>query len=384
MLENGDTTVGEKSFIAPLCVTLGADHGDTPHVVGQVAQLVGKKRNQAANPLNMLYFNIGDGMLAGQMADAIRSRMPAQSIRISGTEQNEQLLPQAQSLLKHKSALGVLHALDPSNSPAVALRNRLECVGGADMLVYAHGAYPGRLPAFKLSRMVERLGDLIAPHGAVVTLHNHGISDVDTIRKQVLGLAHFSAPGLHCNTQHKLESAFGAARLHSFSVIVPNYLELPANLLALEAIFEGADHELDGQDADDAEVLRRTLEQVAGGKEVLEETLQEADAVALEFFRDRITGAEGKSMPITLGGGQMVMAFHSLEMAQAAFAAMQEAARHMDIPAIVLPIDRAIAPELNAHATHSEWKQALQKRGIIQPPEIAQLAAQRQAVGGRF
>lgn len=381
MWDNGDQTEGVVSasgggFIPPLCVTLGADHDDTPQIVGQLSRIVEARKTAAtsANPLHMLYFNIGNGVLAGQMADAI-----AAPLRISGTESDAMAMEEARRVLVGKAALGALHSLDPSNSPAMALRNKFGCVGGADLLVYAHGAYPGRLPQFKLSRMVERLGDLTSRNGAIVTLHNHGPSDVDTIKKSVFGLPNFSAPGLNCNTQHKLESSFNEAKLYSFSVIVPNYMELPANIIALEAIFERKEMFLDGQDAEDADVLLKTLESVAGGKEALQETLQGMDSLSLKFFKERIAETGGQSLPITVGGGQMVMAFHSLDMAREAFAAVQAASRGMDIPPIVLPIHREISPQFDKHTTYGEWKVTLQKRGIVEPPLVAQIAAQNRA-----
>ncbi|MBM3618985.1 MAG: hypothetical protein FJX23_10650 [Alphaproteobacteria bacterium] len=381
MWDNGDhaaggSTLGGTGFIPPLCVTLGADHDDTPNVVGQLSRIVSARRSGVAaeNPLHMLYFNIGNGVLAAQMADAIAS-----PLRISGTESDAAAMEEARRVLVGKSVLGALHDLDPSNSPAMALRNKFGCVGGADLLVYAHGAYPGRLPQFKLSRMVERLGDLTSRNGAIVTLHNHGPSDVDTIKKSVLGLPNFSAPGLNCNTQHKLENAFGEAKLYSFSVIVPNYMELPANLVALEAIFERQEMQLEGKDADDAEILLQTLQKVAGGKEALQETLQGLDSLSLRFFKERIAETGGKSLPITVGGGQMVMAFHSLEMAQEAFAAMRDATRSMDIPPILLPIHREVSPHFDKHASYGEWKVTLQKRGIVEPPIVAQIAAQNRS-----
>lgn len=372
----GFVSAGGGVFIPPLCVTLGADHDDTPQVIGQLSRIVSARKSAvtSANPLHMLYFNIGNGVLAGQMADAI-----AQPLRISGTECDEATMEEARRVLVGKAALGALHSLDPSNSPAMALRNKFGCVGGADLLVYAHGAYPGRLPQFKMSRMVERLGDLTSRNGAIVTLHNHGPSDIDTIKKSVFGLPNFSAPGLNCNTQFKLESAFAEAKLYSFSVIVPNYMELPANIVALEAVFEQRTAMLDGQDADDAEVLLKTLETVAGGKDALQETLRDMDALSMRFFKDRIAQTGGKSLPITVGGGQMVMAFHSLEMAQEAFAAVRDASRGMDIPPIVLPIHREISPQFDKHSSYGEWKVTLQKRGIVEPPIVAQIAAQNRA-----
>lgn len=382
MRDDGDMTDGGVSasvgiFVPPLCVTLGADHDDTPSIVGQLSKIVSARRFAAAtsaNPLHMLYFNIGNGGLAGQMADAI-----AAPLRISGTENDAVAMEEARRVLVGKAALGALHSLDPSNSPAMALRNKFGCVGGADLLVYAHGAYPGRLPQFKMSRMVERLGDLISRNGAIVTLHNHGPSDVDTIKKSVFGLPNFSAAGVNCNTQHRLESAFGEAKLYSFSVIVPNYMELPANIVALEAIFEQKTAFLDDKDAEDAEILLKTLESVAGGKEALQETLQGVDSLSLRFFKDRIAETGGKSLPITVGGGQMVMAFHSLEMAQEAFAAVRDASRSMDIPPIVLPIHREVSPQFDKHTSYGEWKVMLQKRGLVEPPIVAQIAAQNRA-----
>lgn len=355
--------------LPPLCVTLGADHSDTPQVVAQLAQIIQRRKTrQINNPLHMLYFNIGNGEMAGHMVD-----MCCSPLRISGTEQDEAALESAKSLLARKKSLGLLYSLDPSNSPASALRNKFECVGGADMVVYAHGAYPHRLPQFKLTRMVERLNDLTAPHGAVVTLHHYGPSDVDHLRRNIGLQPHFAAAGVACNTQHRLENAFNEGKMYAFSVIMPNCFDLPANLVALDALFAGDESSLTTEDARDAALIRQVLEQVAGGKEALDETLQGAESLALRFFKDRIAEHAGASLPITLGGGQMVMAFHSLELAQEAFLLMQAASRSLPIPSIVLPISTDVAPSFDKRGTYEEWTVTLRKRGILQPPQVAQM-----------
>lgn len=382
-----------NTFSPPFSVLLGADQRSLSHLIGSVSAVVSRHKISAStSPLfRVADLNMGDGELAGCVVDAFRQQEgnSHSHISVSGTDINAQALEHAREVLAGRGALGILGLQDASSSPAAELRNRLECGGGADMVIYAHAAYPSRLPSSKLERMVDRLGDISAPHGAIVTLHNHGPSDVDDIRKQVLGLPAFSTAGANCNTQQLLEKAFdkasqspGRAKLYSFSVTVPNMVMLPANMLAVEAVLSRQESTLTGQDKKDAQVIRGLLETLAGSKEACDKALSAQESggheKASRFFAERIAQAGGKELPITVGGGQMVFAFRSRDVAQQAFTAANHACQDMTPPAIALPISRDIMPEFDKHTAHSNWKNKLAEHGVRNPPRVCQADLDRQ------
>lgn len=370
-----------SSSFSPLpSVALGADQQAVALLVGVISGVVGQHKEAEHNSpiFRIADLNIGDGAVAACVVDAFRRHCHDASalVQVSGTELDAGALEQARETLTQRNALGTLGLQDASSCPASELRNKLQCGGGADMVVYAHAAYPCRLPAFKLSRMVDRLGDMVASHGAIMTLHNHGPSDVDNIRKQVLGLPILATAGMNCNTQQKLEQAFNDAHLHSFSVTVPNAVTLPANMQAIEAIFANGENTLNGKDAKDAATIRTTLEKVAGGAEKFATCVAEMDAAARDcatgYFAERIRKAGGADLPLTVGGGQMVLAFRTAGLAQEAFAAINRTCQSMEPPAIALPISRDVMPEFDKHSAHKEWKGKLAEQGITNPPRVCQ------------
>jgi hypothetical protein len=367
--------------VSPLAsIALGADQKAVSLLVGAVSGVIEThKSSTSESPLfRIADLNLGDGAMAATVVDAFRQQMNNTNafVRVSGTELDESALESARELLDSRDALGVIGLHDASSSPAAELRNRLQCGGGADMVVYAHAAYPSKLPSFKLQRMVDRLGDMAAPHGAVVTLHNHGPSDVDDIRKQVFSRPAFATAGNNCNTQERLEQSFRDAKLHSFSVTVPNVAHLPVNLEAITAIFSGTESMLSGKDAEDAAQIRVTLEAMAGGKEKMDAAIEDMDDAArgkaVQYFEKRVKQAGGHDLPITIGGGQMVMAFRSQALAQEAFAAVNRTCMEMNPPAIALPISKSVMPEFDKKSAHSEWKSKLAEHGIHNPPKVCQ------------
>lgn len=367
--------------VSPLAsIALGADQKAVSLLVGAVSGVIEThKSSTSESPLfRIADLNLGDGAMAATVVDAFRQQMNNTNafVRVSGTELDESALESARELLDSRDALGVIGLHDASSSPAAELRNRLQCGGGADMVVYAHAAYPSKLPSFKLQRMVDRLGDMAAPHGAVVTLHNHGPSDVDDIRKQVFSRPAFATAGNNCNTQERLEQSFRDAKLHSFSVTVPNVAHLPVNLEAITAIFSGTESMLSGKDAKDAAQIRVTLEAMAGGKEKMDAAIEDMDDAArgkaVQYFEKRVKQAGGHDLPITIGGGQMVMAFRSQALAQEAFAAVNRTCMEMNPPAIALPISKSVMPEFDKKSAYSEWKSKLAEHGIHNPPKVCQ------------
>lgn len=379
-----DDKPARESNVAPLSMTLGADSQAVSALMGVVSSVINThKISETHEPtFRIADLNIGDGHIAANAVKAVRDSCgaSASSIRVSGTDIDLDSLDAARRNLKSCDALGTLAQQDASSSPANMLRNRLKCGGGADMVMYAHAAYPDKLTAFKLPRMVDRLGDMAAPHGAVLTLHNHGPSDVDDIRQAVLDIPGHSVAGLNCNTQHRLEKTFQDARLHSFSVTVPATIDLPANMRAVEGIFIGDEKNLGAKDRQDAKVIRETLEILGGGAEAFKEAVADMDGMqrvkAVQYFDKRIKAAGGKDLPITVGGGQMVMAFRSQQVAQEAFAAVNEACQEMVPPAIALPISRDVMPEFDKQTAHAEWSDTLQKSGI-KPPRVCQSELER-------
>lgn len=77
-------------------------------------------------------------------------------------------------------------------------------------------------------------------------------------------------------------------------------------------------------------------------------------------------------MPITIGGGQMVMAFRSQDLAREAFREVNTTCQEMTPPGIALPISSSVMPEFDKHASHRRWKGKLAERGIVNPPRVCQ------------
>lgn len=368
-----DSPTRKAANVPPLSLTLGADGQAVSALLGVVSAVVTGHKTVSTDEsvFRIADLNIGDGHIAASVVDAYRASNRNGPVRVSGTHTDFDALESARESLQSRGVLGTLDLQDASASPAAALRNRLECGGGADLVLYPHAAYPDKLPPFKLPRMVDRLGDMVAPHGAVVTLHNHGPADIDEIRSKVLGLPAHSAAGVNCNTQKRLEEGFQGAKLHSFSVTVPNTLELPANMKAIEALFIGDVSHLGSKDAADAKTIRNTLESLSGGAKELDAAIAGMDGgqrvQAVQYFGQRIKQAGGKDLPITLGGGQMVMAFRSSEVAQEAFSAVNKVCQGMTPPAIALPISRDVMPEFDKRSAHADWSGKLAQQGIVAP-----------------
>lgn len=378
MRMDSQPTLG-SSFAPPSSIALGADQYAVSTLVGAISTLIHRRKgNLFESPIfRIADLNIGDGSVSACVVDAFRRHCGQDAyVRVSGTEKDAAVLEQAREALLARNALGVLDVQDAASNPAKTLRNRLECGGGADMVVYAHAAYPERLSGTRLPRMVNRLGDMVATrHGAVVTLHNHGASDADVIREKMTGRRNHSTAGVICNTQHKLEQAFNDTHMHAFSITVPNAVTLPANMRAVDAVLSRGEAALGGKDAADAAAMRDMLEKLSGGGKELDAALaamgDDARQDLSAFFRRRIRQAGGKDMPVTVGGGQMVMAFHSAELAQEAFKAVNIACREMSPPAIALPISRSVMPEFDKSGAHEEWKGKLAEHGI-DPPRVCQ------------
>jgi hypothetical protein len=380
-----DDEPGQTDNLPPLSLSLGADGAAVSAIVGAVSGVVnGHKRAQTQETIfRIADLHIGDGHLAAGVVGAYRLHCGAQAgaVVVAGIDTSSEYLQQAQKNLEAINALGPLDLQDVSGSPANMLRNRLQCGGGADMVMYAHAAYPSKLPPFKLPRMVDRLGDMAAPHGAVVTLHNHGPADVDDIRRQVLGMTSHTTAGINCNTQQRLEDAFHKAQLYSFSVTVPNTIDLPANMRAVEAIFVGDMGNLSVADAQDAKAIRSVLQTLAGGEKPLRDAISAMDGgervKAVQYFADRIQKAGGKDLPVTVGGGQMVMAFRSPVVAREAFSTVNSLCQQMTPPAIALPISRDVMPEFDKHSAHSVWRDRLTQHGISRAPRVCQVELDR-------
>lgn len=378
-----DTPTQKSAAVPPLSLALGTDGKAVSALLGVVSAVVNAHKIVETDEavFRIADLNIGDGHIAASVVDALREGGNISgAIAVSGTHTNPDELTAARKTLGKLDVLGTLDVQDASTSPALSLRNRLECGGGADMVLYAHAAYPDKLPAFKLPRMVDRLGDVAAPHGAVVTLHNHGPADVDDIRGKVLGMPVFATAGVNCNTQKRLEDSFQSAKLHSFSVTVPNTIDLPANMKAIESIFIGSEANLAGKDLADAKTIRATLETLAGSKDALSDAVAGMDGSqrvkAVQYFAERIKQAGGHDLPITVGGGQMVMAFRSPQVAQEAFAAVNQVCSQMTPPAIALPVSREVMPEFDKRSAHADWSASLTQRGI-KPPMVCQAELDR-------
>lgn len=373
----------KAAYPAPLSVMLGAEQQSLNTLMGGLSSVISnhKFEAQGAGIFHVVDMNLRDGMFASGLVDGYRNLGAGEDrpIIVSGTHSDETQVETVRAALLGKNALGQVHALDATTTVAKILRNKLECVGGGDLVMYAHAAYPGQLPGFKLPRMVDRLADMVSPHGAVVTLHNSGPSDVEDIRRKVLHLPNFASPGLTCDTHGRLEQAFSGTKMYSFSITVPNLVKLPANEKAIQALFNGEEAALEGQDATDAAKIRNVLEVIAGGKQTLDEAIAEMGDASREqaqrYFAERAMNAGDSTFSLSVGGGQMIMAFRSLDVARGAFDAISQKAAQMNPPALTLPITRDVAPTLDKTGAYAEWKETLaEKHGITNPPAVGQAA----------
>ena len=363
----------------PPSMALGTEQASFGTLMQGLSSLINTHKSQLSAPphFHVVDMKLGDGEFAAGLVDHYRTTHTdgSRPIVISGIDTNPQGLGDARDRLADKSALGQVHEIDAANTVASTIRNRLECAGGSDLVLFSHAGYD--LPAFKLPRMVDRLSDMVAPYGAVVTVHNHGASDAHDIRGKVMGIASHATPGLRCDTHPRLEQAFAGGKLTSFSVTVPNVVKLPANAVAIEAIFSGNEAVLGGKDAVDAAQFRSVLEVIAGGKDTFDTAIANMDETArdaaIEHFADKMAHARGGEMAITVGGGQMVMAFRDPQLARQAFGAISKAAGDMSPPALALPISPALTTGFDKQAAHANWKAALEEdHGITNPPAVPQ------------
>lgn len=362
----------------PVSLRLGAEQDALTRLVGGVSEAISSYKPDTT-PFQVLDMNLYDGSLACSVVDGYRICFPdpGRSITISGAYSDEAYLEAARTQLSERNALGRIAALDVGSTVANVLRNKLNCVGRGDLVLYAHAAYPHYLPPFKLPRMVDRLADMVSDHGAVMTLHSYGTSDVDLIREHMLRMPSFGSPGRDCGTQKKLEEAFGMAssQLHAFSVTIPNVVMIPDNSKAVAAIFNNRQAGLIGQDAIDAAKIRNVLEVVAGSADTLNAAIADLSAEeknhAQDFFAGRSQHSHNGDIALTVGGGHMVIGSRSLEVSRSMFAAMQDVAAGMQPPALVMPISNSVSPNFDRLGTHAEWCQILKHHhGIAHAPQV--------------
>lgn len=377
-MDDDDAPTRNHLFTPPLSVTLGAESPTVFALIGAVSGVVNRHKAGEKSIFCIADMNIGDGDFAARVVDEYRDQCKESSriVKVSGFDTDCQDFQKAESLLAERDALGILREADIVTTPSGRLRNYLECGAGADMVLYAHAAYPAKLQKSKLPRMVDRLGDMALEKGAIISLHNYGPADVDDIPKHALALPIQMVAGVFCNTQGDLETQFEQHQeLHSFSVTVPNTIELPANIAAVKAILEGKENRLGKKDAADAEIIAGTLAKLVDGAEQLYTILRrmgdEQRAKAMDYFTRRITLCGGRNLLITVGGGQMVMAFKSVILAKEAFFAVNELCQRVTPPAIALPVSTTIMPEFNKVDAHETWKAQL---GVlcVTPPQVHQ------------
>lgn len=366
-------------FVPPLSMALGVDTLAASPLMGGIAAVVcaHKEAEIQQTIFRIADLHLGDGHIVAGMVDAMRNHLGRQTgvIQVSGIDSDAVILENARVLLDSHGIPAVLHPLDAASCPAAMLRNRLQCAGGADVVMFAHAAYPHILPESKLSRMIDRLGDVVAAHGVIITLHHHGPADVDDISQLLLGYPVMVGAGLTCNTQSRLERGFQEAKLHSFSITLPNIIKLPANPYAIEAVFSGRVPA--ERDAEDMEEFRGLLEAIVGGDIALRQTIADMDIDAkqrtIRYFTDRIAQTKGNALYLTAGGGQMIMAFRSAQVAQSAFSAINAACAEMTPPAIALPISSYLMPEFDSRKAHADWRQSLARHGIMTPPRVCRV-----------
>ncbi|MCH2548073.1 MAG: hypothetical protein MK052_10760 [Alphaproteobacteria bacterium] len=353
-------------------------------LIGIVTSIIHSQKNTSSS-FRIADMNLGSANFTSNTVDAIRETCGEQAnVQVSGTTTNESAIANMREWLSAKNALGELHNEDASTSPANRLRNRLNCSGGADMVLFAHGAYPANLSTSKLPRMVDRLGDVAADHGVVLTLHNHGPSDADEICQHVFDMPMRSSAGLNCNTQHKLEKSFQDAKLYAFSVTIPNATEFPANAQAFDAVFNQSNAGLSAKDQKDTIAIQERLAKMLGGEKNLKAAIsamdEDAQSQASQYFKRRITASKSESntLAITVGGGQMIMAFRSKNIAQQAFDEISKSCENMHPPAIALPITRSLMPNFDKSAAHAQWTEKLSAIGIAKPPQVCQLELDHQ------
>jgi hypothetical protein len=369
----------------PASVALGAESMAVTTLIGVVASVVNNHKKSGKQTFHITDMNVGDGHIVSRVVGEYRSQCgaSARDVEISGFDSDPNHFEQAGlALTENGITAASLHHMDVTSTPGSSLRNRIECAAGVDLVLYPHAAYPAKLQSNKLPRMIDRLGDMALREGAIVTLHNHGPADVDEIRKHALGIPSHSVAGVLCKTQERLEQGFQQRDgLYSFSVTVPNTIELPANMEAVEAIFTGESDHLTGKDAEDVGVIRDTLAKLAGSHGQLQDIIEGMDGEqqgrALHYFQKRIRDAGGNDLPITVGGGQMVMAFKSPEIAREAFKAINQMCQQLSPPAIALPISPTIMPEFDKAGAHEDWVGKLHEAGIC-PPKVHQMATVQQ------
>lgn len=383
-MDDNDAPTQNQFFQPSPGATLGAEGQSVIALIGVVCNVVNRHKAGDKTIFCIADLKVGDGHMAARIVDEYQAQCQdaTRLAKVSGFETNQELLEKAEAALSARNALGILRVADVTSTPGGRLRNSLECGAGADLVLYTHAAYPRKLENSKLPRMVDRLGDMVLEKGVIVTLHNYGPADLDDIRTYILGLPMDLVAGAFCNTQGRLEQSFEQHReLHCFSVTVPNTIDLPANIEAMKAILSGYKDRLSGKDANDAVAIQTILAMLAGGQKQLHNIIHSMDAEqqakAISYFERRIAQAQGSDLPITIGGGQMLMAFKSAAIAQEAFTVINEACQQMVPPAIALPVSSSVMPEFDKTGAHGTWAAKLQEFGIS-PPQVHQVVASRE------
>lgn len=360
----------EEDTVPPPKIMLEADAHSISLLVGGLTECLEnyKRTYMASRTFRIADLHLYSHEISRSISRTVRHHLKySEHLRFSGTLRKSGEQEQFESLLSEQNMEGHIIEDDASSMPANHLRNRLGCVGGADLVFYAHAAYPAFLPKHKLARMVDRLGDMVSSIGGIVTLHNHGQSDVELISDYVLGHQKRHA-GHHCGTQQRLQEAFAESKLHSFAVTVANVMSLPANRSAIRKIIEGKEC-----DCEDSRLIYAAFCKIAGGEAQLKHHLDCLNEVkrarALEFFDKRILAAGGKEMPITVGGGQLLFAFRNFALAQQAFHHLNITCREMHPPAIAIPLSGSLQSIWDAELETGIWNERLSARGIITPPQ---------------
>lgn len=360
----------EEDAMPPPKIMLEADARSIALLVGELTECLEsyKRDRMASRTFRIADLHLYSSEISRSISRTVRHHLKySDHLRFSGTLRKQGAQELFESLLTEQNLEGHIIEEDASSVPASHLRNRLGCGGGADLVLYAHAAYPAFLPKHKLARMVDRLSDMVSPIGGIVTLHNHGQSDVELISDYVLGHGKRHV-GHHCGTQQRLQEAFADSKLHSFAVTVANVVSLPANRIAIRKIIEGRE-----LDCDDSRLIYSAFCKIAGGETQLKHHLDCLNEVkrrrAMEFFDKRILAAGGKEMPITVGGGQLLFAFRNFELAKLAFHLLNIVCREMHPPAIAIPLSRSLRAVWDEELETGIWNERLTAGGIITPPQ---------------
>lgn len=362
---------GEKQEVETVSALLGT--------VGGILQRHKAQALGGATTFHALDMRMAQPAWMEQLAQTLHTQgvVTPGGLRVSGFHPEERVVTAAGERLASNGFEASLHSLDVHTTEGLKLRNRLG--GWADLAVYAHAAYPHQLPEFKLPRMVSRLGDMLAQHGAAVTIHHAGGSDVDHICKDILHLPVASKAGLRCQTEQMIEQSFGASKLHAFSITVPNFVQIPNDPEAFEAVFHQLEPaQLTETTRQHAAQVWNVLAEMAGGHEVLQEAIESmgesARTIAVQHLVERGKAEPNQPLTLSLDSAQVVMAFRNLEVAREAFAQVQQMGEAMSPPCLALPISRTIAPETDKQKMHDDWCARLESdHGVSHLPTVCQI-----------